>query len=136
MNGSNAAEATTGTVWIAGQSTEGAFVSCAIERRVKDISAAGRLVAVTLDDGGVQFIDLAGLSADLADDAGEECAFVAESWNPPEDESASSGVAATQTCLSSGSWGLMLSGAGEVFSWGGECHHHHHHHHHRRRRRR
>jgi hypothetical protein len=104
--------ATTGMLWVSGRATNGQFISCPLEQQVSCISAAGRVICVTLEDGGVQFIDL------TATDEDGQPQFVARTWGAPGEES-SGQVLASRTCLASGSYGIMLSSAGEVFSWGG-----------------
>jgi hypothetical protein len=66
--------ATTGMLWVSGRATNGQFISCPLEQQVSCISAAGRVICVTLEDGGVQFIDL------TATDEDGQPQFVARTW--------------------------------------------------------
>jgi len=103
------AAAETGTLWVCGAATKGLFVSCPIPKRVRSISAAGRKVAVTLDDGNV-------LAVELAEQEGKgpetDHTLGAVPWSRVAYHNTA------HTCISSGSFGLLLSAEGEVFSWG------------------
>jgi large repetitive protein len=106
--------AETGTLWVCGAATKGLFVSCPIPKRVRSISAAGKKAAVTLDDGNVLVLEL-GSGEGKEEGKGPEIdnTLAAVPWTRIGNDKT-----AAHTCLSSGTFGLILSTEGEVFSWG------------------
>jgi len=135
----------TGTLWVCGAATQGQFLSCPISRRVRGVGAAGRKIAATLEDGKVLFLDLERTENDRANEDGisiggnssvnsssngsinkfqgavasartsseSSGGLVAVPWTTAEH------VPAAATALSGGSgFGVLLSAAGEVFTWG------------------
>jgi alpha-tubulin suppressor-like RCC1 family protein len=126
----------TGTLWVCGAATQGQFLSCPISKRVRAVSAAGRKVAATLEDGKVLFLDLERASAESSASSSSSsrsvvdfhAAAVAAGKPGPESEggqlvavpwTAAEHVPAAATALSGGgSFGVLLSTSGEVFTWG------------------
>lgn len=105
--------AETGTLWVCGAVTKGLFVSCPIPKRVRGISAAGRRAAVTLEDGNVLVLELGdGKDEGKGPETTGDNTLQAIPWNRIGNDKTA------HVSLSSGSFGLVLSTEGEVFSWG------------------
>jgi hypothetical protein len=110
----------TGNLWVCGVATNGQFVSCPIPKRVRSVSAAGRVVACTLEDGEVLIIDLENKPR-AKNGRGPETGATSEAPASPVTMLPWKAVATTPALdvqLSSGDFGVLLSAQGEVFTWG------------------